>query len=410
MRETLSVCAEAVQAGGGTIYLHDPATKTLRFTHVIPSEVAQRIGRLDIADNYGVAGSVFQSGKAQLDLFDVVPEEKDSPLADRTGVTVRSMLTVPIQVEELPAIGVLQLVNKAGGDSFTDHDRTLAATIASIAAMAVHNNRLLQDRERVASLEGMGRTAHDMANKAGALLTFMPDVERNLASLRDTLKKRSVQGEPMFYVEMLEGTFNEVIFPYTSRVYRYARLINDLAAGKELKPKKQVQSMGSVIREAARFLEPEARSKHVHLQIDVQENAPMYEFDDLFLIRIVENLVGNAIKAVNEQITASWLAENAGKEGAYFGTVRVLYSFIDGRHVLQVIDDGAGMSPAAVKALLAGRAKTNWSTSGGSGIGTKVVMELAKAHDAKIRINSRLDQGTTFTLDFPTHTVAARTD
>lgn len=377
---------------------------------MIPSEVAARIGRLDISDNYGVAGAVFQTGKAQIDSFNRVEEGEASPLADRTGVTVNSMLTVPIQVEELPAIGVLQLVNKQGAASFSEHDQTLATTIASIAAMAVHNARLLQDRERVASLEGMGRTAHDMANKAGALLTFMPDVERNLTALRATLKKQHISGEPMFHVEMLEETFNDVIMPYTSRVYRYAKLINDLAAGKELKPKKQVQSMASVIRDAARFLEPEARSKHVNLEIDVQEGAPNYEFDDLFLIRIVENLVGNAIKAVNEQITASWLAENAGKEGAHFGTVRVLYRYIDGRHILQVIDDGAGMSPAAVRALMAGKAKTQWASSGGSGIGTKVVLELAKTHDAKIRINSRLDEGTTFTLDFPTHTVAARSD
>ncbi|PMU87238.1 hypothetical protein, partial [Pseudomonas sp. GP01-A4] len=34
MKDVLAICVEAVGASGGTIYLHDPASKRLRFQHV----------------------------------------------------------------------------------------------------------------------------------------------------------------------------------------------------------------------------------------------------------------------------------------------------------------------------------------------------------------------------------------
>ena len=40
LQEVLQICIEAVGASGGTIYMHDPATRTLQFRYVLPREVA----------------------------------------------------------------------------------------------------------------------------------------------------------------------------------------------------------------------------------------------------------------------------------------------------------------------------------------------------------------------------------
>jgi len=401
LREVLSICVEATGAAGGSIYIHDPATKTLRFLHVLPDEVERKLERLDLPDDYGVAGDVFQSGKTQVNTYGTEGDPHRKAIVRRTGLTVRNMITIPLQITGLKPIGIVQLVNKRLG-TFDETDEAVLDTISDVATLAIMNSRMLDRSTKVAALEGMGRAAHDLANKAGVLVTFLPDFERNLDGLRAALAKGDANADAKFYMEMLQGTYEDVFAPYSQRVYRYAKLINDLAAGKELVPQRKVRNFATVVREAAQYMESSARRSHVRLAYDLQLDAPEFAFDDLYVIRIVENLVGNAIKAVNETIPDAWLAENGSDEEATYGSVRIQYRLAGENHILIVSDDGPGMSPGTIRQILGGSAKSSWEQSTGSGLGTKVITELASAHGAKLSIRSKLGEGSVFEVDFGT--------
>ncbi|MCB0824959.1 MAG: GAF domain-containing sensor histidine kinase [Armatimonadetes bacterium] len=401
LREVLSICVEAVGAMGGTIYIHDPGNKTLRFLHVLPEEVEKRLERLDIPDEYGVAGDSFQAGRTIISEYGEDGDPHRRAISRRTGITVNTMITVPLQIEGQKPIGIVQLVNKKDGP-FDDTDSAVLDTISDIATLAIINSRMLERSTHVAALEGMGRAAHDLANKAGVLVTFLPDFERNIEGLRRALKASDgVSAEAQFFLDMLEGTFDDVFSPYADRIYRYARLINDLAAGKPLVPKKKKGDFASVVLEAVQYMENLARRNYVKIEYDLQRDAPEFEFDDLYVIRIAENLVGNAIKAVRETIPAEWVAENLSKEDAKYAKVLVKYRHTAGSHILQVIDDGPGLSPAQIRQILSGTARSSWEQNSGSGLGTKVIMDLAQTHDATVSIRSRLGEGATFEIVFP---------
>lgn len=400
LRDVLEICCAAVGAEGGTIYIHEPATARLRFAIVYPEDIAEKLERLDIPDDYGVAGDVFQSRKTRINNFPDEGQPGRLRIREKTGITVRSMMTMPLAIADMEPIGVVQLVNKGSGP-FNASDEAVLDTVSDVSTLAILNSRLLAQQTRVASLEGMGRAAHDLANKAGVLLTFLEDFRRNLDGLREALSKGPTNSEACFHLEMLEGSFEDVFAPYSERVYRYARLINDLAAGKKLTPRLKRASFAAVVLQAAQYLESPARKAHVQIEYDLQEGAPEFEFDDLYVIRIVENLVGNAIKAVAETVTDEWLEQHTIDDDAYFGSVTVRYRFKDDRHVLEIEDQGAGMSPATVRSILAGTAGSSWQRTSGSGLGTKVVMELASALGAKVNVQSKLGEGTKFTLSFP---------
>ncbi|MES1228183.1 MAG: GAF domain-containing sensor histidine kinase [Armatimonadota bacterium] len=400
LRDVLSICLEAVGAMGGTIYMHDPGTKTLRFLHVLPEEVERKLERLDLPDDYGVAGRVFQNGAAEVSEFGQTGDPHRNAIVRRTGVTVKNMITVPLMMKGSTPIGVVQLVNKREGP-FDDTDEAVLDTISDVCTFAIMNTRLLEQQTRVASLEGMGRAAHDLANKAGVLMTFMPDMERNIEGLRKVLCEQGIKGEACLYLDLIEATFSDVLMPYSERVFRYAKLINDLAAGKPLTPKFKVQSFASVVQETCDMMEAQARPAHVELRCDLQKDAQPYLFDDLFIIRIVENLVGNAIKAVKETITPEWMSKNGDKFDSFFGTVLVRYRCVEGHHILEVVDEGKGLSPAQIRSILSGTARSRWESSEGTGLGTKVVLDLASTHGAKLAVRSRLGEGASFELDFP---------
>lgn len=400
LQEVLEICVEAVGASGGTIYIHDPSTRTLQFRYVLPKVVAQEIGLWEIADDFGVAGRVFQSGKAEITTYPKGGSSAHVEIRERTGMPVESMLTLPLHISDLLPVGVVQIVNKKDGE-FTEQDAMVLDTVSDVSTLAIMHSRLIQESAQVASLQGMGRAAHDLANKAGVLMTFLPELEQNIAGMRRALKESGVQGDACEYLEKLETSYHDVWYPYTERVYRYARLVNDLAAGKKLEPKKKYHSFWKVIKNGVQYLESQARKAHVGITFEVQEDAPQFEFDDLYVVRIAENLVGNAIKAVSEVIPDEWLAEHGSDLDAVYDSVVVRTRYRDQKHFLEVMDKGPGMSPGTIRRILSGQARSQWGRAAGSGLGTRIVLDLAATHGGKVSIVSRLGQGTTFRVEFP---------
>lgn len=400
LQEVLQTCVDAVGAEGGTVYTHDAPTRTMRFRYVIPGEAAEGIQMHELAEDFGVAGRVFLSGKSEIHNDFKASDVRHKEIAKKTGIITRTMVAVPLKIADESPVGVVQLINKADG-KFTQQDQMVLETISEIATLAIMHSKLMEESAQVASLQGMGRAAHDLSNKAGALMTLLPEFEQTMANLRTSLTDAPTRAETLLYVEELETNYFKYVQPYTERVYRYARLVNDLAAGKPLEPKKKLQSFPQVIRSGIEYMRSQALRQHVGLELDLQEGAPEFAFDDLYVIRIVENLVGNSIKATNEVITDEWLADHGGDMDAVFANVTVRTRYEGGTHVLEVIDRGMGMAPAVRRRILLGQARSEWGRNTGSGLGTKIVIDLASTHGAQVDIDTALGAGTTFRVAFP---------
>jgi signal transduction histidine kinase len=163
--------------------------------------------------------------------------------------------------------------------------------------------------------------------------------------------------------------------------------------------------MAKTIENGAAYLETEARSKHVSMIYDIQADVPDSAFDDLYVFRIVQNLVGNSIKAVYETIEEEALSR--AEEDELLGSVIVRYRFVEDEHWFEVVDSGPGMPPEVARRILSGNARSQWSKAGGSGWGTKIVLELANSHDGKVEIESEPGQGSTFRVRFPHRQIEA---
>jgi nitrogen-specific signal transduction histidine kinase len=137
---------------------------------------------------------------------------------------------------------------------------------------------------------------------------------------------------------------------------------------------------------AADFDAP-AKEKRIDLKFKLPPKIPVIQADRDKLVLAIHNLIGNAIKYTPEG-----------------GKVTVLLRADAQEIAVQVTDTGIGISeqdqPLVFEKFY--RAKDpRVEKVTGSGLGLALAMEVAKLHGGGITLNSKLDQGSTFTLTVP---------
>jgi K+-sensing histidine kinase KdpD len=406
LKEVLGICVEAVGAAGGTIYLHDPQNKRLVFRHVLPEAVRDRLPFEDIPDDYGVAGKAFQTRETVITDFPEPQDTQRNSIESATGVHVRTMITSPLTMEGEEPIGVVQLINKNEG-KFTEGDVAVLDTVAAVSTMAYQNFKLTDEMTRASTLLGMGKVSHDIGNLAASLYANISFSEMATKGLQEHLVETAQDDETArSYAENLDEMVRE-LKASVDRIVGYSRLVSDLSAGRQLRPDKKLAPLAETIQTAAAYLETESRKNRVALRYQIQDDAPPLLHDELYLFRIVQNLVGNAIKAVRETVPEDWEEQLDADESAILGEVIVRYRFENGCHVVEVRDSGPGMTQAVADQILAGTARSRWDKGGGSGWGTKIVLELAATHHARVEIESEPGKGATFRVCFPENVPAS---
>lgn len=399
LQDVLAICVTAVGASGGTMYIHDERNRRLVFRHVLPEAVRERLPFKDIPDDFGVAGKVFQSRKIEITELTQQRAGETGQIEAAVGIVTKSMITAPLNMEGEEPIGVVQLVNKVEG-CFSEIDAAVLDTVAAVSTMAILNSRLTDEATRASTLLGMGKVSHDIGNLAASLYANISFSELAMDGLKTQLKDSSAEEGSQLYVDSLQSMLEE-LKASVDRIVGYSHLVSDLSAGRELRPNFKLAPLANTIETSAAYLEPEGLKNAVALRYDIEKDGPATLHDDLFVFRMVQNLVGNAIKAVRETEPEGWREKVGAEEDAVLGEVVIRYRFDGGRHVIEVHDTGPGMTQEVIERILSGNARSEWAKGSGSGWGMRIVKELAATHDAQLEIESEPGKGSTFRVALP---------
>lgn len=134
--------AEAVTAllncERASIFLHDSARRELW------TKVALMSGEIRLPDSAGIAGHVFTTNQPLH-----VPRAYDDPrfsraTDQRTGYVTRNLLAVPMEDIDQKPVGVIQAINKAAGEAFSDNDLAMLQLLSDQAGVAIQRYRLQQ--------------------------------------------------------------------------------------------------------------------------------------------------------------------------------------------------------------------------------------------------------------------------
>jgi len=146
-------------------------------------------------------------------------------------------------------------------------------------------------------------------------------------------------------------------------------------------------NVGEVIKNAVQEMMGFAIRKELRMEIQVGKDVPMIEADKNALMRVLTNLIHNAVKFTSERGKIRVEAKKAGK------LVQV-----------SVSDNGIGIAKEEVPKLFQKFYQVRSAVSEefkGTGLGLSICKGLIEAHGGKIWVESELGKGATFCFTIP---------
>jgi signal transduction histidine kinase len=117
------------------------------------------------------------------------------------------------------------------------------------------------------------------------------------------------------------------------------------------------------------------------IDADLRVNGFAGQIDQVFM-----NLITNAAQAIGDR-----------PQG---GTIRVVAGHGDGQVDIAISDDGPGIPPEVIRRIFDPFFTTK-DVGEGSGLGLSIVHGIIERHGGRIRVESRVGEGTTFRISLP---------
>jgi signal transduction histidine kinase len=145
VRGILAAAAELLGCETAAILLHNTQRGDLTFVSATGPR-ADQLAEIPVPLEGSLAGLIFRTGEPLI-VNDVGSDPRHyTPVAQKTQFEPRSLLGVPMRRHDRTT-GVLEVLNKRGGD-FNEADSRVLAVVASQAAVALHNAQLVHDLRR----------------------------------------------------------------------------------------------------------------------------------------------------------------------------------------------------------------------------------------------------------------------
>lgn len=313
-----------------------------------------------------------------------VGEARSDPHMHREVVEwleLEEFVCVPLAVPDEP-IGVVLADNKYSRAAIDQDQVELVEMFARQASLAIANARayekirdqlreLRETRDRLIEAERMasvGRMAGHLAHEIRNPLTAIGGFARRIASSLSPGSEEHAEAR--------------IIYDEVKRLER--TLVNVLDYTKPLKPRRERVSLNAIVEETLQQSREQTLESGVHVDLALDPDLPDIMADPGMVKQVVLNIIKNAAEALDARPDAVLaITTEAG----------------DGEVSLTVADNGPGMSDETMKELFSPFFTTK---IGGVGLGLSVSQRIVRQHGGRIRVASRLGEGSRFTVTLAT--------
>ena len=292
---------------------------------------------------------------------------------------LRSLLIVPLVVDH-KTVATLNLASRRLG-AFTSNQVEILQHMADHLATAIKNANMFEEITRMnQELRRMDEVKSDfLSTVAHELRTPLTIIKGYLFILMRP------QGLSEFLVETLETIDSQT--DHLKELIENLLSLSKLEASKGvLAPNLQAVRMSEIVEEVVGNFKLSARKKGVELKTDVPSDI-VPKADRVMLVRVLYNLVGNALKFTQH------------------GRISISARLIEGgRMICEVEDTGSGIAPEHLNRIFERfyhvDAKDQRAPTG-TGLGLAIVESIVHAHGGRVWVNSEVGKGTRITFVLP---------
>jgi GAF domain-containing protein len=143
----VETASELLGAQAASLFLVDEEQEELVFVVALGSK-AQEVKQFRISIGRGIAGYVAVSGQP-IAISEAASDPRfEREIAEAVDYVPNTILCVPLILND-SVIGVLELMDKAGGQPFTPSDMEILGKFANLAAITIDESRLTHDMSRL---------------------------------------------------------------------------------------------------------------------------------------------------------------------------------------------------------------------------------------------------------------------
>ena len=241
-------------------------------------------------------------------------------------------------------------------------------------AESIHSDRILRENNEKMRQEFTANVSHELKTPLTSISGYAELIETGIAKPADIPDfARKIHGEATRMIQLV----NDIL--------QLSHLDNVSETGSE--PVMETVDLLEVAKDCVERQKMNAR--HAYITLTYMGESALVEGNRQLLDELCQNLCDNAIRY--------------NRPG---GKVQLVTTCSrDGHCSLTVADNGIGI-PREAQASVFERFyrvdKSRSKATGGTGLGLAIVKHIARIHNARIKLESQVDKGTTITVTFPT--------
>ena len=213
---------------------------------------------------------------------------------------------------------------------------------------------------------------HDLRNPLGNIMNSLDVLYDVIDEQDDSVSRTELLNIAQRSGKRLQNLINSILD------------INWLETGQAM-PKTRATDPAPLLRDAVEFVSPQAEVGEIGLSARFAETLPQVEIDSDMILRVVLNLLDNAIKFTQVG-----------------GTVKLTAKVIDSVIEVAVADNGPGIPAGQIKTIFDKFTRVRRENGPkGTGLGLTFCRLAVKAHGGHIWVESKLGQGATFRFTLP---------
>lgn len=378
LERIMDLAFRAVQPDRGCIMLKDPETGLLEPRAIRYAAESERDEQITISRT--ITDWVMDRGEGVI-VADARSDERFNSADSIAELGIREAICVPLSGRH-DNLGVLYVDVKSHGfdvlktqkpTKLKENHLRLTAAIAYQAGIAIEDTRFYEASVQAERLAAVGQT----------IATLSHHIKNILQGLKSGsyLVNMGIDGRQLPLID--QGW--KVVQKNQDKIYNL--VMDMLSFSKEREPTLETADLNGVVREVVELTAARAEEHRVEVRLDLDPSLDAIAFDPEGIHRALLNIVANAIDALEET------------EGARRMTIQTRVDS-GGRYVhLSVADNGPGIPPDEQKRIF----NIFHSTKGskGTGLGLAVSQKIANEHGGRIRVQSVVGEGATFTIELP---------